>query len=112
MILMPNELRHAITGLRQDIRELRGQLETAITRIRALEAGTPQARQLQAEADLAAADLAESGHDNHGSDCQCPYCYADPDGYHDYDPGPDCDDQGGMPGYQHPPPGNGEVWPP
>jgi hypothetical protein len=41
-------------------------LADALERIRALEADTPQARQLQLEADLAAADLAESGYDRHG----------------------------------------------
>jgi hypothetical protein len=42
---------------------LRGQLDDALERVRALEADTPQARQLQLEADQAAADLAESGYD-------------------------------------------------
>ena len=42
---------------------LRGQLDDALERIRRLEADTPQARQLQLEADQAAADLAESGYD-------------------------------------------------
>ena len=91
---MPDDLRQAIADLRQDVRELGGQLDNAMTRIRALEAGTPQARQLQLEADLAAADLAESGYDHHGRDCQCPYCYNDPDNHDDYDPRPECDDQG------------------
>jgi predicted nucleic acid-binding Zn-ribbon protein len=55
-------------GLREDlgraeerIRELEDDLRGALERIRALEEETPQARQLQLEADLAAADLAESG---------------------------------------------------
>jgi hypothetical protein len=109
---MPDDLRQAIADLRQDVRELRGQLDNAMTRIHALEADTPQARQLQLEADLAAADLAESGYDRHGRDCQCPYCYNDPDEADDHDPGPDCDDQGGMPGYQHPLPDDGQVWQP
>ncbi len=43
-------------------------------RVKTLEAGTPQARQLQYEADLAAADLAASGYDRHGPGCPCPYC--------------------------------------
>ncbi len=43
--------------------ELRADLTAALERIRALEGQTPQARQLQLEADLAAADLAESGYD-------------------------------------------------
>ena len=42
---------------------LRPQLDDALERIRSLEAQTPQARQLQLEADQAAADLAESGYD-------------------------------------------------
>lgn len=53
------------------------------------------ARQLQLEADLAAADLAESGYDRwppvgadrHGRGCECPECYApEPDVY---GPGPE-----------------------
>ena len=59
------------------MRELRGALELAGRRIRILEGQTPQARQLQLEADLAAADLAESGYDRHGRDCQCWYCATD-----------------------------------
>jgi len=65
-----------VAGMRED-------LSHAEERIRGLEAQTPQARQLQLEADLAAADLAESGDDGwpsegadrHGPDCQCPECY-------------------------------------
>jgi hypothetical protein len=112
MIPMADDLRHAITDLRQDVRELRGQLNTTMTRIRALEADTPRARQLQLEADLATADLAESGDDHHGPGCQCPYCYDDPDEDDDYDPGPECDDQGGVSDDQHPLPDDGEVWRP
>jgi hypothetical protein len=70
-----------IRGLREDlgraeerIRELQNQLDDAFDRIRSLEQQTPQARQLQLEADLAAADLAESGYDRHGRDCKCSYC--------------------------------------
>ena len=73
-------------GLREDlgraeerIRELQDDLRDAIERIRALEGHTPQARQLQLEADQAAADLAESGYDRHGRDCQCSYCATDED---------------------------------
>jgi hypothetical protein len=44
-------------------------------RVKTLEGGTPQARQLQMEADLAIADLAASGCDRHGRDCGCSYCY-------------------------------------
>ena len=58
-----------VRGLREDlgaveerIRELENDLRDALERIRALEGQTPQARQLQFEADQAAADLAESGY--------------------------------------------------
>ena len=64
----------AITCLRAELDELRGQLAGALERIAGLEKQTPQARQLQLEADLAAADLAESGYDRHGRDCGCSYC--------------------------------------
>lgn len=52
-----------IQGLREDLRELRRQADGLLERIRDLEGQTPQARQLQLEADQAAADLAESGYD-------------------------------------------------
>ncbi len=68
-----------ITCLRDEVAELRRQLDDALNRIGDLEKQTPQARQLQLEADLAAADLAESGYDRHGRDCQCPYCGTDED---------------------------------
>ncbi len=68
-----------IQGFREDVRDLRAQLADALDRLRALEADTPQARQLQLEADQAAADLASSGYDRHGRDCQCPYCSTDDD---------------------------------
>ena len=45
------------------LRELREDLTAALGRIRQLEQQTPGARQLQLEADQAAADLAESGYD-------------------------------------------------
>ena len=48
--------------------ELRSDLEGALGRIRELEQQTPQARRLQYEADLAAADLAESGCGQRGED--------------------------------------------
>jgi len=105
-----------IRTLREDVREMRGQLDIAMTRIRELETQTPQARQLAYEADLAAADLAASGYDDtyegqapvgtdrHGASCLCPYCYDEPDDYdmpgYDYDPGPERDDQGGMSEYR------------
>jgi hypothetical protein len=70
-----------IRRLQQDVRELRALIEDAAgklaARVRELEAQTPQAQRLQHEADLAAADLAESGYDRHRSHCQCPYCAAD-----------------------------------
>jgi hypothetical protein len=46
---------------------------------------TPQARQLQYEADLAAAGYRDDeyglpiGASRHGLGCQCPYCYDEPD---------------------------------
>jgi small-conductance mechanosensitive channel len=64
-----------ITGLQDELDGLRGELAAAVERIRVLEQQTPQARQLQHEADQAAADLAESGYDRHGFGCGCPYCY-------------------------------------
>jgi hypothetical protein len=73
------ELERIARELRQDLRELRGALELAEERIRDLEGQTPQARQLQLEADQAAADLAESGYDGHGRDCRCSYCATDED---------------------------------
>ena len=66
-----------IRGLREDISGLRRQLDDALDRIGDLEKQTPRARQLQLEADQAAADLAESGYDRHGRDCQCPFCTTD-----------------------------------
>ena len=51
------------------VRSLREQLALALARIGALERQAPQARQAEYEADLAAADLAESGYDRHGSSC-------------------------------------------
>jgi hypothetical protein len=93
------ELERVTRELHGDVRELRGRLATAERRIRDLEAQTPQARQLQMEADLAAADLAESGYDRHGLGCDCPECY-DPEP-EEYDPGPEVDDEGGMSEYRH-----------
>lgn len=69
-------------GLRGDvgraearIRELEDGLRGALERTRALETDTLQARQVQLEADLAAADAHEF--DRHGSGCDCSYCYYD-----------------------------------
>ena len=88
-----------IAALQDEIDGLRGELAGALERIRALEGQTPQARQLQLEADQAAADLAESGYDRHGRDCGCSYCATDepePGEYEpgEYDPGPEADDGG------------------
>jgi hypothetical protein len=66
------ELRSLVAGLRED-------LSRAEDRIRGLESQTPQARQLQLEAGLAAADLAESGYHQHGLGCECPECYVPPE---------------------------------
>jgi hypothetical protein len=70
---------NTMQGLREDlgraeehIRDLEAKLDIAFDRIRALAADTPQARQLQLEADLAAADAHEF--DRHGSGCDCSYC--------------------------------------
>jgi hypothetical protein len=83
---------------------LRPQLDEALKRIASLEGDTPQARQLQYEADLAAADLAESGYDRHGRDCRCSYCAIDDEEPEpepeEYDPGPEVDDEGGMSEYR------------
>ena len=84
------ELQSLVAGLRED-------LSRTEDRIRDLESQTPQARQLQLEADLAAADLAESGYDRwppegagrHGPGCQCPECSEPEPG--EYDPRPDAD---------------------
>ena len=84
------ELQSLVAGLRED-------LSRAEDRIRGLEGQTPQARQLQLEADLAAADLAESGYDRwppegadrHGPGCECPECYdPEPD---EHGAGPEAD---------------------
>jgi hypothetical protein len=102
---------HHVPALQAQVSVLRDELDQALARIRDLEAQTPQAQRLQYEADLAAADLAETGYadddypcpvgtDRHGRFCQCPYCYDEPDSYDmpadDYGPGPEGDNQGGM----------------
>ena len=58
-----DRLQGAIREFGEALGELRGELQAALERIRALEGDTPQARQLQLEADQAAADLAGSGYD-------------------------------------------------
>ncbi len=56
------ELRGELDAAFSAVRGLRADLSAAESRIRDLEADTPQARQLQLEADQAAADLAASGY--------------------------------------------------
>lgn len=51
-----------IENLQRDLAEARQQIKKLEGRLKALEADTPQARQLQYEADLAVADLAASGY--------------------------------------------------
>ena len=92
------DLEDSAEGLRADLRraEVRiGDLEDALAevtgRIGALEAQTPQARQLQMEAGPAAADLAESGYGWHEEEPEPA----------EYDPGPEADDEGGMSEYRH-----------
>lgn len=96
------DLENLIEGLREDLGRAQERIRELEDRCDALERQTPQARQAQYEADVAAADLAESGYDQcppvgadrHGPGCGCPYCpEPEPD---DYDPGPEVDDEGGM----------------
>jgi hypothetical protein len=92
------------------IAQLERQVEELAGRVQALEGQTPQARQLQYEADVAAADLATSGYaddppvgaDRHGPGCLCPYCPDEEDEPEpgDYDPGPEVDDEGGASEYR------------
>jgi hypothetical protein len=53
-----------VGGLREDLAAAEARLRELEERLAALEKDTPQARQLQYEADVAAADLAESGYDD------------------------------------------------
>jgi hypothetical protein len=70
-----------IDGLREDLGRAEERIRELEDRVGGLEKDRPQAQQLQLEADLAAADLAESGYgrEHHGRDCQCPFCYYDPE---------------------------------
>jgi len=90
-----------ITALQDEVDGLRGQLADALERIAALEMQAPQARQLQLEADQAAADLAASGYDRHGRDCGCSYCCYDPEEDETeragQDPGPETGSESGEP---------------
>jgi hypothetical protein len=56
-------LRRELRDYREVLNEYERALADARGRVAGLERQTPQARQLQLEADLAAADLAESGYD-------------------------------------------------
>jgi hypothetical protein len=124
------DLEDSAEGLRADLRraearigDLEGALAEATGRIAALEAQTPQARQLQLEADLAAADLAESGYgpadEALSAECRdrrharCPAgvacdccCHADEDQADEpepaeHDPDPEVDDEGGWSEYRY-----------
>jgi hypothetical protein len=57
-------LRREMVNLRRELDHVIADLRRAQERIRDLEQQTPEARQLQLEADIAAADLAESGYDD------------------------------------------------
>jgi len=60
--LKPGTTMGRIAELERETRALRTDLRDALERIRGLENSTPEARQAQYEADLAAADLAASGY--------------------------------------------------
>ena len=60
--LRPGTTMGRIAELERETRELRSLLDDALDRIGELEKSTPEARQAQYEADLAAADLAASGY--------------------------------------------------
>jgi hypothetical protein len=62
--LRPGTTMGRIAALEEHVRELRALLDGALERIQQLEASTPEARQAQYEADVAAADLAASGYDD------------------------------------------------
>jgi hypothetical protein len=77
------ELRLLLKHLNERLDGVEDRIAGLAERLGALEKQMPQARQLEYEADLAAADLAASGYDRdppvgadrHGADCGCPYCY-------------------------------------
>jgi hypothetical protein len=76
------ELRRLLGQVLAVLAERQDEARQLAERVKALEAQTPQAQQLQYEADVAAADLAASGYaddppigaDRHGPGCLCPYC--------------------------------------
>jgi hypothetical protein len=72
-----SEIYDYIESLSHDLAEARDRIEALEKRVKALEGGTPQARQLQYEADIAMADAGY--YDRHGDDCDCPYCGTDED---------------------------------
>jgi hypothetical protein len=91
-----SELRTELEGALGRIRELEqvqsahGEtLDAVRNRVCALEHDTPQTRQLQYEADLAAADLAESGYDRHGRGCGCSDCTTGDEECPERDSGPE-----------------------
>jgi hypothetical protein len=69
-----DRLQAALREIDTQLSDLRRELQDALRRVGELEQQTPQARQVQLEADKAAADLAESGYDRHGRGCRCSYC--------------------------------------
>lgn len=82
----------AIRELRQDVRELRGLLEVAGDRIQALEA------EHEADVRREAWELREAAERGREPACGPPGGEAEPA---EYDPGPECDDEGGMSEYRH-----------
>ena len=60
--LKPGTTMHRIAELERETRELRSLLDNALDRIGELENSAPEARQAQYEADVALADLADSGY--------------------------------------------------
>jgi hypothetical protein len=68
-----DDLSDQLAGVAEDRTEDAATITALAERVKALEADTPQARQLQYEADVAAADAAE--YDRHGRGCGCSYCY-------------------------------------
>ena len=67
-------------GLREDLAAAEARISELEDRVKSLEGQTPDAIRLQNEADVAAADLAASGYDKHGTGCGCGYCYVPGDG--------------------------------
>ncbi len=72
-----SELWDYIEGLRHDLGQAEERIHAVEQKVASLEGQTPQARQLQYEADIAMADARD--YDHHGRDCGCPYCGTDED---------------------------------